>query len=501
MDVTRLEKLRPCGRLETYSTARHHLGFYNNVGLTATYTTPSNLRISIQDLVFAALHHVIAEHPNLSAILVHEDKSFPDVYFARLPEFDLDTCVEFRMRGHAIPQDDEADIDLGKLLSQQHIRNFKSSVPGPYWRLIVTAFPSDRQVFTASWIFHHALADGASAMMFHETLLEGLNNFMRAPVKDFATLVSAPSITLALPLEDLHPMTVSWPFFVSAVAGSLMPKYLKRKPWTGPPIGRMPPQSTANACVVLSAETTQAFAGLCRKQGTSVTATLSTLLASVIVEILGPLCDEIKIGMPISLRPVLNVGKKQMLNAITNHTSIFRRSDFVEELEDETYWKIARRVKSELAVEVSKEGTDNPIALLKYVSNMHDYFNEKLGRERETTAEVSNLGVYRPQTLNTEENLVSPKRSLQLEDESSSWAIGRMVFSQSLNHTGPAICLSAVTGGDGCLAMSFNWPQDPMKDSEATEQSLRLVPGLVKQSILDLVRTPVYDTNGADRGE
>jgi hypothetical protein len=500
MDVTRLEKLRPCGRLETYSTARHHLGFYNNVGLTATYTTSSSLRITIQDLVFAALRYVIAEHPNLSAVLVNEDKSFPDVYFARLPEFDLGTCVEFRTRGNAIPREDEADTELDKLLSQQHSRNFKSSVPGPYWRLIVTSFPSDRQVFTASWIFHHALADGASAIVFHETLLEGLNNVMRAPVKDVATLVSAPSITLALPLEDLHLMTVSWPFFVSTVASSLTPRYFKRTPWTGAPIGRMPPQSIANSSVVLSAETTQAFAGLCRKQGTSVTATLSTLLASVIVEILGPLCDEVKIGMPISLRPFLNVGRKQMLNAITNHTSIFRRSDFLDEFEDGTDWKIARRVKSELAVEVGKEGADNPIALLKYVSNMHDYFNEKLGRERETTAEVSNLGIYRPQT-DLEKNIVSPMRSLQSEDISSSWAIGRMVFSQSPNHTGPAICLSAVTGGDGCLVMSFTWPQDPTKVSEATEQSLRLVPGLVEQSILDLVRTPVHDGNGADGEE
>jgi hypothetical protein len=35
--VENLEKLRPCGRLEKYSTARHHLGYFNNVGLTAIY--------------------------------------------------------------------------------------------------------------------------------------------------------------------------------------------------------------------------------------------------------------------------------------------------------------------------------------------------------------------------------------------------------------------------------------------------------------------------------
>jgi len=493
MDIDQFEKLRPCGRLETYSTARHHLGFYNNVGLTATYTTSSDSIRPIQDLVFAALHHVVAEHPNLSAIPVNEDKSYPDVYFARLPDFDLRRCVDFHTRSYSIPRADGVDTEVDKVLRQQHCLNFKSHIPGPYWRLIVTAFPDDRQTFTASWVFHHALADGASAMIFHETFLEGLNKDMRHPMKDVERLVRPPSLPLTPALEDLHPMTTSWPFFLSAVAGSVMPGYFRRTPWTGAPIAQSPPQSTIRS-VILSADTTRTFAAWCREQQTSVTAALTTLLALAIFQVTPPSANEIAIGMPISLRPFLALARNQMANAITNHTASFRRSDVLNENEDEDIPQITRRVKAELTCEVKKKGADNPIALLKYVSNMHTFFTEKLGTERETTAEVSNLGVYRPRVRGLEENIVVPEQEHQVGDGAQSWKIGRMLFSQSYNHTGPMVSLSAVTGGDKCLAMSFTWPVD-LETTGLDEEKLggkryhpKLVPGLMEQFVLSLIR-------------
>lgn len=259
----------------------HHLGFYNNVGLTAAYTTSAHRNIPIRDLVFAALHHVVAEHPNLSAIPVNEDKSYPDVYFARLPKFDSRRCVEFHRCDHPISQNESIGTELDQRLRQQHSLSLKSTIPGPYWRLIVTTYPHGRQVFTASWIFQHALADGASAMIFRETFLEGLNKSMRAPINEAKRLVCSPLKPLAPPLEDLHPMNTSWQFFISALVGSLLPSYFRRRPWTGGLIAQSPPQSTTKS-IGLSANTTSRLVAWCREQKTSVTAALSTLLALTI---------------------------------------------------------------------------------------------------------------------------------------------------------------------------------------------------------------------------
>lgn len=501
--MNQCERLRPCGRLETYSTTRHHLGFYNNVGLTATYTTLSTQTKSLEQVVFTALHHVIAKHPNLSAIPREEDKSYPEVYFARLPEIDLTTCVEFHTRSSPIPQGDEHDSELDQLLQSQHSRSFKGNVPRrPYWWLAITSYPSDPRHLTASWIFHHALSDGASSPLFHSTFLEGLNDTSVSPQLNInplvstQRLVSTPSAQLAPPLEDLHSMSMSWSFFLRAVAGSLLPGYFAPRPqglWTGSCLAREA-VSSHTTTVVISSETTRAFAAECRRQETSVTAALSTLLSAALFHLVDMPHDKIKIDTPISLRPFLDVQDKTMLNAITNHTSTFHRTPATTDqtssktrngfLSTQFLWDTARRVKSSLSHEVAKKGADNPIALLKYVKNMHEYFVGKVGGQRESTAEVSNLGVYRP----------FPSNSSPGDNENvtvcgkEQWKIGRMIFSQSLNHTGPMVSLSAVTGGDGCLVLSFNWPRQPVEHAEGAERELWKVPEMMKRGVEELVR-------------
>lgn len=181
--------------------------------------------------------------------------------------------------------------------------------------------------------------------------------------------------------------------------------------------------------------------------------------------------------MPISLRSLLDVRKMQMVNAITNHTSTFRRSELRDNVDNGPNLNVARRVKSELTREVGKKGADSPIALLKYVSNMPNYFNEMIGKARASTGEVSNLGVHSVPTIGSSKS----------EGGLDAWTIGRMVFSQSSNHTGSLISLSAVTGGDGCLVLCFNWPQDSVEASDGGIKQLDAIPQIVEHGILGCV--------------
>jgi hypothetical protein len=460
-DVTQLEKLRHCGRLETYSTARHHLGFYNNVGLSATYTAPSTVVISLESLVFAALHHVIAQQPNLSAIPVNEDKSYPEVYFARLPEIDLRTCVEFREHSTTYPfsKDGKEDYDLDGILVKEHNRSFKEHYGSrPCWRLIITSSSMEPYKFTASWIFHHAISDGVSAMLFHESFLIGLNAV--SSEKQVDPIVKAPKTHLLPSLEDMHPMTISWSYFLRAILGSILPSYFARrstKLWTGepvPPVVSLPEPPTITT-IVLSAATTKAFASKCHEERTSVTAALSTYVAAAIFPFVAPL-DELTFDAPISLRAFLPIPEGQIANAITNHSFTLNHAKHKSVTALQSFsWDTARQVKKELAEKVAKNGADNPFALLRYVSNIITYFTDKLGKPRDTSVEVSNIGKYRPRGTadghDTEET------------KSDKWSIGRMVFSQGLNRTSAQISISVVTGGDGCMAASFCWPEISMQ--------------------------------------
>lgn len=491
METRHLEKLRTCGRLETYSTARHHLGFYKNVGLTATYTISKRNGQPLESLVYAALHHVIAGHANLSAIPVNEDKSHPDVYFARLPEIDLRTCVEFRSRKKPFAVNDEPDDELANLVGEQHARNFKcDSVVKPYWRLIVGMSPTTPTIFTASWFFHHALCDGASAMLFHESFLEGLN--AASLTKENTPIVRTPSTKLLPPLEELNPMTISWPFLARAIAGSVLPSHFaQRNPnlWTGYPVDAIiqTPAPPFNRTVVLSAELTTAFAKTCHDKGASVTAALSTLLAGLIFGLTNPQ-NEIKVDIPISLRPCLPISDKQMTNAITNVPINFNCAiEDIKRWGARFSWKTAQRVKAQLANEIKRKGADNPFALLRYVSNMHEYLVEKMGKPRDSSMEVSNIGVFRPRSTGTHDT--SGKAT------NTKWTLGRMLFSQSPNITGAQVCVSVVTGGDGCMVINFDWPEEILQyDLDGGESMLRQVPRSIKDSIRSLVQHASKDS-------
>lgn len=473
VDITGLEKLRPCGRLETYSTARHYLGFYKSVGLTAAYISSATVSTSLEKQIFQALRKVISKHSNLSAITVNEEKSFPDVYFARLPEIDLRTCVEFHERVRPFPKNGEADEELDALLAKQHSRDFKDEYGNnPFWRLVVVTSPDRPKEISVSWFFHHALADGTSAFLLHESFVDALNSV--APEADADPIVISPKSALVPSLEELHPLPISWPFLLHAILGLILPSVFNKRPaklWTG---NHVPVEVTTAPKLnyrthVVSTESTKKLAQISRKEKTSVTATLQCLIAaSLFASLPTAEWEKIKIECPISMRRFLNgVAEDQMTNAITQYGYLHERhtttpSNDTAEVDVLRYfsWDEARAVKSVIQAEVANEGRDNPIALLKYVSDLPQFFKDKLGKPRNPSTEFSNIGVYKNKELGNE----------------GSWKIGRMTFSQSPNLTSCPFCVNAVTGGDGNAVLNFCWNQGAVDEAVIA----RVIEGVAK---------------------
>jgi hypothetical protein len=445
--VENLEKLRPCGRLETYSTARHHLGYYNSVGLTATYTASASNPHSLKELIYAALEQVITKHQILSAVVLNEDKSHPDVYFVRLPSIDLRRCVEFSRRKNPEPGDGESDSELEQLLTEHHDRNFKDDIGSPLWRFAVLTSSNDDSTFTAAWIFHHALADGSSALLFHETFLSALN--AHRPGLDVNPIIESSTRPLPPPFEETHAMPISWSFFLTTIAKMVLPSSFDQRPaklWTGKPIpSTIPtPPRVSFRTLVFSTETTQHLVQISRREGVSVTATLECLIAASLFELLASeQYNHIAVMGPISARRMLaGVQDDQMVNALTQWNYTHHR-----ETAGVFSWTEAHAVKSTILATVAQSGHDNPIALLKYVSSVHGYLEAHRGKERTQSFELSNIGVYQSK-----------------EEQGRGWRIGRMTFSQCANPTGPAFGVNVVTGGDGNMTGNFCWRADNVEE-------------------------------------
>ncbi|KAI8941963.1 hypothetical protein NX059_000073 [Plenodomus lindquistii] len=338
---------------------------------------------------------------------MYEDQSYPEVYFARLPSVDLRTCAEFRKRESPLPGDGEKDDDLDEILAEQHGRNFKDGRGSrPSWQLIVLVSDDESGTFIASWFYHHALAEGASALLFHQTLLEGINAALDTQPNP---IVLSPDIPLLPPLEGLHPMPISWSFFIQTIARAVMPSIFAKRPqglWTG----RLVPADIQSipmphhCSTVFSAQTTKKLAEVCRKESTTVTAALQALLAAVLFSTLTPEeCERLQIDGPMSMRPLLDVKDDEMITAISQYTFTHIRRSRSSVSEDESQeaaiqffsWSEACAVKSSISAVIANQGRDNPIALLKYASDMPKFFLEKLGKARSPSAELWNVGMWK----------------------------------------------------------------------------------------------------------
>ncbi|KAF2030732.1 hypothetical protein EK21DRAFT_100219 [Setomelanomma holmii] len=457
-EVEGLQKLRPCGRLETFSTVRHHHGYYNNVALTAAYTISSGNSDCLEAQIYAALQAVIYKHPNLSIIIANEDKSYPDVYFARLPSIDLRNCVEFQQRKEPYRQEAVVDTELDHMLADQH---------NP---------PSDPANFTGTWVFHHALSDGTSALLFHDTFLEALN--LLESSLSVNPIVKSPSTPLPPPFEDQYPMTLSWSYFLNALAQAFFPSIYARRPakfWAGNPIPTsMPtPPKFSFRTFALSVDTTKQLAMLSKKEGVSVTATFQCLLAaSIFAKLPADQYDTVKIDVPddqmtiaIATYDFLHTRKAPDVPQETNKSSVLQYFS----------WPDARAVRSTIEAELAKEGRDNSVALLKYVSEMHKFMAGNFGKPRMPSVELSNLGVYRAKST-------------------GKWKIERMTFTQCSNMLSAAFCVNVITGGDGCAVVNFSWC-----DGAVEEELVREVCEGLKGAIEELVETRFKETSGERR--
>jgi hypothetical protein len=418
------------GALEQFSSARHHLGFYHNVGISASYTQSSQDPLTVKAAIFSAVAVLINRHPILSAIPIDEDSAHP--YFARLPLINLEEAVTFLVRRTPLI-DNEKDDELDALLQAQHNTSFKSHYGRlPFWRLIILTNPAteNRSEFVACFIFHHALGDGASGMIFHKDFLSALSS---SPPSLATTIVTSPNTPLLPNLEALHPLPISLSTSSPSLPGL----------WSGAKISV--PMVSNFRSLIIPAMTTKAFLTACRANGTTITATIPVLIASALSSLLPDHFTDFEACIPVNLRrwlPGSFTKTEEMGVFIDAFSQCYIRST----VSSGFTWDEARRSKAATAEYLKTGGEKVNIAKLKTVSDMRTFFLAKVGYERGSSFDVSNLGV-----------LGLRVGEVDVERNWPGWNMGRMVFSRSAFVTGSAISTGAVTGPDGGLVFGFAW--------------------------------------------
>lgn len=429
--------------------------------MTASYTLSERTSLPLKHYIYEACKTVVGQHPILSAIPVHENSNDPQ--FVRLPEINLDRCVFFHDRRHGVPDglsdssssqgsDAHGDADLDELLTIQHNTPFEP--PHPFWRLCVLMDVAHPHYVTAAFVFHHAIGDGTSGMAFHRTFHQALSQAVStASDLDVTSIIQSPSAPLLPSVEALHPMPVSIFHVLTVLFKEKV--WSSRDPglWTGSKISV--PLDNRVRHFALSPSNSLGFVDACRANGTTVTAALQTLVAGVLFSHLPNNFTNLKCAGAISTR--------RWLPDVIDDDSI---GVFVQDLKEDYSrqhfqterlpWSEAQRSRKTIEQVLALKGKNAGPNMLRYINNyQRELFLPKVGKERASTYEVSNLGVFRSRDTK--------------DDKGPSVGIGRMVFTQSANVSGSAFEVSAVSGKDGCLVLCFSWQNGVVDDTLINE--------------------------------
>jgi hypothetical protein len=410
--------------LEQFSSARHHLGFYNNVGISTAYVCPNLRPADLKATIFSALAIVIERHPILSAIVVDEDSNAP--YFARLPKINLEDAVAFVTRQKPVPVTENGrDAELDGILEVQHNTSFKENYGSlPFWRLIILTAAETENGFVAAFIFHHALGDGGSGMMFHRDLLTALSA-EHPPLS--CNVIYTPNAPLLPSLETLLPKATP------STSATTPPKAL----WSGSKI--IPPTRSNFLSLVLSSSTSSHFLKACKAHATTLTSTVPVLIASAFFSTISSDFNSLECTIPVSLRRWIPepIDENVIGVYIDAFSAYYSRSSVST---PQFPWLEAARSRELITDYLKNNGEKVNVAKFKEIKDMRNFFLGRVGQERASSFDFSNLG------------------AMKIE-ENGEWGMGRMVFSRSTFVSGSAIAVGVVTGADGCFTLGFCWQE------------------------------------------
>jgi len=452
-DLTSLAReVRQAGLLERYYITRHHLRMFSCVVVSAKYVG-ADAAVLDGSKLFPALAEVVEKHGALRVRLEEETSGKP--VYVHLDKIDLSQVVEFL--------DHEP---LEAVLEAEMVRRFDTSAALPLWRLKV--LPDN----TLTFAWHHGIGDGQSGFAFHHAFLSALNKIDRPLVPDLPVLsLSQIQGTTLIPcveqLADLSvsPLTIFREIFHLLCPTSWTPLH---SAWTGSPVPAIDTFPAKLRTLRYTPSETAQILGLCRTHGSTLTAVLHTLSVLIISESLA--ADPATSGkfkclsssIPVSLRRLTGTSAYEMCNEASRYHSYpplmtlpQGHTSWIHEFP----WHVASQLTSTLRKQ-QKEAAEH-VGILKFLfGNYEGYFKGMLGKKRNFTLQISNLGHF----PSIAEDVVGGASSQTAG--SPEWAIEDMFFTQCLPASGAAIAVNVTGTPAGGLGMSVSWGNDAIDDSK-----------------------------------
>ncbi|TGJ82757.1 hypothetical protein E0Z10_g6005 [Xylaria hypoxylon] len=475
--------IRSFGNLECYEFHMLQLRFLGNTIVTCRYTTPAALAApELHDGVVArvedAIARVVLEHPALRIDVVNADSKRPAwvgvnrVEFAHHVQWEdisgnndanENTAIhsEERLREIVERRLDEPDANLAKR---------------PGWRVLVLYKKKGGDPFLdIVFDYSHALGDGTSGKVFHETLLRLLNTSTSTETEAALTnrILTIPPTASPLPppMEKLAKFSLSAKFAISTAWKELVfsPSSTAQAHWA--PI-RATPYRTRFRTFNIQDDDMRGILAACRAHKTTLTGLLHALLLVCMASRI-PAQDATAFTGSTALDLRRHIAASPDLDprhTVADYVSQLAHefdADLVRRIRDvngtdtmapalvDIVWSCAARVRGEIQKRLDQGLKDDLVGLMKLVPDWRAQLRAEASKARVYSFVVSNLGVL-------------DCGSHAENRDTESWGITHSVFAISAEVCGAAFQVSPISVKDGALCMGCSW-QDCVVDAKLAE--------------------------------
>lgn len=406
----------------------------------------------------------VSKHPTLCTVVRNADSEQPQL--ARISNLDLSSHMHMVQIAGA---EDSAERLVQRLLERAHNEALTEYETRPQWRVYVAPV-SDRSsssvtAFHMAFACSHALADGISGLLFHKTFLKAFKDAQQ--LGDGTNILAETSLPRSLPppLEQAGSFPISWSFLLGPLLNEYLPRTLfkalglDRSPedaWIGAHTrpGRStlaPLLPTAVRVALVPPSVLEKVLAACRGHDVRLTGLLNHLIGRALANVLQSRSQShthFVVETAIDLRRCLPGTEASMANYVSAVTeTISVQADDAER--DSTPgtmnvdWEGMQRMTKKLA-KASSTLSDQPVALLKYVSNIREWTMKNAAKPANSSFSMSNLGVFDGHLNND-------------TSDKSEWRIVDMIFSQSADGVGAPLNVNVASARGGSLALTITW--------------------------------------------
>ncbi|KAK4448766.1 alcohol acetyltransferase-domain-containing protein [Podospora aff. communis PSN243] len=513
--------IRPLGRLESYHSMLHNLGYLYGVVVSCQYAIPNKFAhdsglSQLKETFEMAVAQTVLDHPMLRVGLVGEGSKQPA--WVELQRVDLGWHMQWRDGKSHLLQD---------IIPSQLDARFGDLETRPGWRLVALHNLPSRQLDVV-FAFNHANFDGISGKIFHESLLRNLNVTKTGDkleaLNHSTHILSLPAVdqtTFPAPQEHTAPYTVSPHYLLSNAWQELRPSLplLVPKPTTQAtwaPI-RTHPFATRVQTFSISATdgTLPRLLAACRAHHTTLTGLLNAIiLVSLATELDTNSAPAFTGGTALNMRrfssaspspfpspsstPSPSSPKFDPNKTITNSVSdikhpfnasetanlrrlLQKRSPGAPHWGDatlrDTIWSIAARVRAEIQAKLDAGTRDDSIGLMRFVGDWRRTVIGQTRKGRSVAWNLSNVGVLGGDILDGGGGGLSGGGG---EDLDGVWECERAEFVLGGEVTGAAFNVGVISVRGKGLDVAVSW-QDCAVDEVLGGRVVGHMEGLMKE--------------------